>query len=753
MVPDRLNSWPRLRSGVMRAWDLTPSPQPSASPWWTFAWGLLVSLPVESYLRQIAPRRRASPNWPSGREPFDTRWFEMSSSRGLLALPYERLVEIAPSISQVALTLIGARAVGANIGLDALANVLEQAQSPEAWEAFTWLGDWETRWVLEHHPELAVALAAPLLYHAPRKTIPFLLDAAVGDRRELHSHPDHPLRRLQDWVQDTEPDTSDGTTRRRVVLTTVAAWLEAGNDEDVGTHALTFAVLPKFQRQSTDPGMGMTVTIRSGPLSLARLREVEALWSGVVTTIRSMETPAWRYLLRAVEDWAYPSRLSNTGVPPDVAQALRATARGMIIDLVAASRGHQGVLRRLKALAENLSLDVGIVLDPAFDVLFPSKREYRDAQSYQRIEAAQASAADALATDYVDRDLLSTARLIVRYEQEAREAGIRWPRYTPRFCSKLASLSFAPCEWSRTLLELAAPPDLLEPFLREAARRNEPGWQDLADSCLARPEAAPVVLSLLLTSPLPDEGLLAKSFALLPEFTGIVEFHCLRDEVAENTLGQLLRHEDPAVACAAAVGHWQADPSGAVHPSLRDGWRSALMLCAASYDELKRSRRYIDDNSASWIAQILQSDSNLAFDWVKARLSGDLSGWWLELDRPDAVAVGALSLEQRVEASGRAPGGSQVRSADPPPCWQRSRCLPVSSSQQGAIAVAPGSVRRETRRGLDGEGQAGHSGRLLTSRGRTGGLPSSWNDRMARRGVRRLGRMGSRIRQGLCGSG
>lgn len=112
----------------------------------------------------------------------------------------------------------------------------------------------------------------------------------------------------------------------------------------------------------------------------------------------------------------------------------------------------------------------------------------------------------------------------------------------------------------------------------------------------------------------------------------MVRTRCLRGEVPEGRVAALLRHEDPKVSSAAAIGEWHAEPRGKVRDGFLPDWRAAMLR--ASADEP--------------INEALKADPALAHDWVRER-TREAYAVGFSLLRPaveDAVAV--LNWEQRL---------------------------------------------------------------------------------------------------------
>ena len=187
--------------------------------------------------------------------------------RGAVSLPIEEFIKNAPSLHNVANTLMGARRRGANIPQELLVEQLEQLNSGTLWEEFAYLGESEATWVLENKPQFLIVVARPALLYAPTKGIPLLLSAAIGDERELHSSTDHPVRIIQDWVLSAYPGKGQTTKRREILLDSIAAWMKGTETPKPGIRALQIVMTPEFFITSTSPGSGNKVTLRSGHLT------------------------------------------------------------------------------------------------------------------------------------------------------------------------------------------------------------------------------------------------------------------------------------------------------------------------------------------------------------------------------------------------------------------------------------------------------------------------------------------------------
>lgn len=542
------------------------------------------------------------------------------------AVPLESLVACAESQEDVVLELIAARARGARVSDALLIPMLESRGSSRAWEAYTGLGARETRLVLSEHPEFATAVAHPALYHVPEAEIPLLLHAAVDDKRALHATPEHPLRLIQDWVQAGHPGTGEAIRRRQALWKAVQVWFRQGRDSRVGFSALRAVVSPRFMSQSLDPGKGTKATISFGGLAETDITEVQTLWPTIWGVIERLDTIEWKELCDTVEDWAYPGRI-NAQFSDAVHLMMKSFAGQILRDIFRLALGHSGLLHWVESVAQHLALELQVPLEPTFEILYPQSRLGDRRNAAER----QADAVRELARSWAHDPPNDVVSAIVKVENEARLAGINWPRWTPLFCEEIARTAFNPHAWARALMENQVSPDLLEPFLRASAAKNEPEWSGLAKACLLDPRFRPAAITVLLTIIDPPTELLSIALHDLDGYSQIVEILCEQARVPPGTLRLLLEHEDSTVAGRAALGAWHARDKIAIDDSLRGAWRNAIL-------------RTTDDDY--WLAQLFGDEPELAHDWFQTRVA---DGFQHSHRHGSALkaAIAALDFEQR----------------------------------------------------------------------------------------------------------
>lgn len=559
---------------------------------------------------------------------------------GPARLAYRPLIDRAPSLSDMARTLVGARGCGAEIRPEALRAVLEQASSIDAWDEYAWLGRDEATWVVEHHQEMVLDVAHSALRRAPEAALPVLLTRAAVDDRPLAKHPDHPLRQLKDWILDTDPNSGQAVSRRQDLLQSTTEWLEAGGEPAVGLEALLLGLAPNFYVQSIDPGAGRTVRWSSGLLRYEDLVAIRRFWSQVVAQIGSMEHPAWQHVFDLIESWAYPRRWHGEALPQDVNELVQSTAAEMLVDVVSLANGHAGVCLAARQIAARLERTVDAGVDKDFEILYARER-WTDKENWRASKNRSDKAVQMLANDWTNEDPAKIAARLVVLESLAADIGYRSSDRTPELSHQLASRVDSPNVWLRAFLDSSLEVDVVAPFLHRAALSREPGWEDMMREAMARSDLQRAAIWTLLSTPDPPPALLDLTLDALPEYSSLVLDLCQRGLVTDPILVRLLQHDDTGISGASAVGEWLLSPEGTVREPFRAHWRRAI-------------RRYQDGEDE--LAEILEGNPSLSHDWLRTQLR---SGKYLlgRDDGPISAAIDALDHAGRCCILGLLPSG------------------------------------------------------------------------------------------------
>ena len=534
-------------------------------------------------------------------------------------LEIEGLLGRVPSVDSAALALIGACARGANVPSDLVRRSIQKCSAEDVWCSCAWQGRAQCEWILEQYPSLIVTIARPALEHLTGTAIPMLMRLAVGDQRELHSHVDHGLRIIGDWIKAGKPGTAQAVDRRKRLLECCELWLKKRGDPAMGMKAMCVSLSPEFRDSETDPGAGDRVTMRFGLLLKEELRQVMRFWPRFVTVMRGMDVENWEPVLDVVEGWVYPGRIPAR-VPENVHRYMRSCARKMIRDIASLGRGHNGLLSTCKRLAMHLRCKFPIPVDPEFEILFPA-RSITNRRSRHR---KQLTSLQGLAAKWKRRRPSTVAKKLMDFEREAAICENVWPRLTPALCLELARIVRNPVRWGTELLEHGASSQLVEPFLKQAAGTNDPNWFSLAEQCLKKPHSCQAATSVILTRPCGvSPSLVAKAVESI-ENDSWVRFECSAGRIPERIMKLLLQHHEDRIAAATALGMGEADKE--VHQNLQALWRRTIVERVRKDFGLKR---------------LFLTDPSLAFEWLEARIKGQSSEYdiYCEACTKDAITV------------------------------------------------------------------------------------------------------------------
>lgn len=541
-------------------------------------------------------------------------------------LPYKNLLSEVPSQSEMALTLVEAERRGAVIS--DLANLLESVNSPSAWHAFASLGEQETLYVLEQHPEVLMVVGQTALRRAPEITLPMLIRRAIGDERSIHNALDHPLRWIQDWIQEAIPGTGVAVPRRRILLESLKSWFTLTGDERVIMKALCLVFSPLFGDIQADPGSGMTVTLRSALLQPDELTQLQEMWPQVKTLLEAFRSPDWKLLTELIQPWAYPEMGRTRNVPEEVKQRMRSFAASIVRDLARLSREHPAVQQWLRTYGQRLGVEIETRSDSDFEILFPEtdRRNRNESQEKEKIAMLR------LAESWYQREPSGVAARLNYLKTEALAVGKQWPSWINPLCQEIASRTVVPQQWLDAFLKAGVTAEAVEPFFNKMVTNRLPGWEEIAALCLEQPAYEGVAVSILLPLPGIPESLLKRVMEKIERYPGWVEKICQDRQLPDDILVLLLRHQDVNISSMAAIGEWLADPKTERRPEIELEWRDAIV------------RAEVGDH---WLRVILKNDNTLAFDWLKARLRETSDLFAGEMWETVEAAVEALTLPQR----------------------------------------------------------------------------------------------------------
>jgi hypothetical protein len=554
---------------------------------------------------------------------------------GASSLPIDGLLAGA-QVDAAALTLALARGRGARVPNALLRGLLQSSNLTAAWEAYASLGRDESIWVLETRPELLPDIAGLLLHTVPDHAVPRLFALAVGDARPLNSTPSHPLRQLHDWVKQAVPGRGDVVARRTALLAGLLRWHGAGHaDASVCIRGITMAFETSFESLEPDPVSLMDVTIRFGGVLLEEVLEIRALWPKASPLLRSCGVAEWSALRQLMLDWAYPGLSSHDELAPELQEQMHGLAQQMMRDVLDVADGHPGVAGWIAANAARLGWNLQIKPDPIFEALYPQ----RDLDDLRNGSRRQIAAATALADAWAIEPAPAVAERLAIYADLAASIDHRWPDWTLVLAQRLADLAADPVFWAREMVAAGNSRAVIGPFLQRVLREQLDGWEALWDECFVVPRLRGMAVLSALVEPAAPEELVGRALKDVAGLKDGISTECLRKNVAEHRIQELLRHPDGELAESVASAVWHADPVGEVPSALKESWRRVVVEQMEEEHTLK---------------DIFPTDPSIARDWLRHRVGthNERIHHWGEDDDLFAQAINLVTRDERAHLIG-----------------------------------------------------------------------------------------------------
>ena len=535
----------------------------------------------------------------------------------------------------IAGSLVGASLMGAEIPDDTIEGYLVSAGSLDDFKGYAQVGRRQASFALRERPEWLNEISPYSLLTNPSETIPMLLARAVGDRRPLHSHPDHPLRILEDWVESA-PFSGDEQLERRELLASIGAkYSERGGDSQVVVQALCLAMNPKYESSNMDAGSGHSVAFNSGIVSRECLSGLVELWPTIRESIPLSGPTDYSMIYEMLYDWTYYGR-SRYSPAEDVREMMGSHAKKMANDLANRFANHPGILSEIRGFSQRADLGVSISIPEVFAVLFPEESFGAGVDDLDEQERVWREEARRLAVKLEPLGPDNVLGMVRHSIKTAAEAGRGCPDMTGLFVDEIARMTDEPFTWAAWAVAHNLSAVVVEPLLREARSINPEQCLPLMLRALGSdlPQAAAVVVVLTAHEPFDVE--LDTALEVLPTLwtmrnilNGVVGH--IRSSI--NTLRRLLRHPSSKVAEIAAVRLCLSGENHRVPGVLSDDWKAAIVR--------SQGIEYM-------LSVILVSDAELFYEWLIERIATGVSSETHEFIRHVDRAFEKLSFSQRI---------------------------------------------------------------------------------------------------------
>ena len=552
---------------------------------------------------------------------------------GASALDITPLLSHSRSAAATAAVLLSAQQRGANIDRGLLEAFVRAAGTSDIWEHFAWVDEQCTLTTLDKYPEQVCNAAPGLLHYSPSRALDALLDADKATQIQQAGAVEHPRRRIGEWLFpfDAEPQV---TVERRLAL--IAVLEERVRQRKVGkgesfTWALAEILQPAFDIARTSPGDNRQIQCIRGVASHAILTEIAALWPRVKELFRHVPNSAAHIFFARLEDWCLPQRLSfHAPVPEETYQLIQRSGQQMLADILKMPQCNRAWRTRAATIARWAELDSEVSVDSTFDAVFADRDH---AQNWEEEEKRRTAELQEVANNLVRGSRAEVIQYLDEIRAEATEFGYRNPNgHLWVIYHHIGTTCKDPRDWLDALVARSSPSEFVAPFVDRLSTEDSGQYEAALHHLLQLPEYQRLAIVRVLRLSKGNESLLSSALALLndPE---LVEHLWLRDSgIPLEVVARILKHPNPWVRGAAAIGEWQREPAGTVRPELERQWRLAIRDVGPNHYALK---------------DIFEQDSTLAFGWLEAQLRADRH---LSMhDQAFHAACKAINREQRAQ--------------------------------------------------------------------------------------------------------
>jgi hypothetical protein len=474
---------------------------------------------------------------------------------GPVRTPLGPYLERSESPSSVCKALIASQARGTPISSGLILELLVSMPNDGAWGQFIWSSEENARLAFRTDLNLVSIYPTAFLHRAPDLVIPQLLKDAIGDVRELHSHPDQPLRQIQDWVNCAEPGTGAAFERRQELWTEIMRWRSKGGDLSICLRAVESVLSPAFQANEPDPGDSNTIHHRFGCVVVQDLKQIAVLWQEILVWLSGQQIEDWSAILQSISNWVHPAGFGGN-LSDEHYEIFDSTSIQVIQKLAGIATGRWGVLVKLREYAENLKIPLENEIDRHFTVLYPKDPDREDDEQRTRMEQEQSDAVRRLASQWSTLNPSEVAKTFMSYVKEAGFQRRMWPDHSAWICSLIAQEVDAPESWLAALIAEHADGSHILPFLRRIANRKAEGWLNHVVECLNSKSFTGAAVVVFLELPDQAEPLETELFVKLKDWPKLVSRALMQETVSIARIRRLLSTDDTGLKSQTVEGLW-----------------------------------------------------------------------------------------------------------------------------------------------------------------------------------------------------
>lgn len=551
------------------------------------------------------------------------------------------------SKNDVVETLLVTMLKGAVMRSDRITPHLSDEFAAKTWAYYAALGKDEAEYVAENNRAAIIAVPEPILTMQPEVAIRELMIAAVNDHRELHPHPNHPARVLDEWANGAKPGSNTAIKRRSLLLKIATELFENGYQDQVTVgRVIASALNPHYQSTETDPGVGLSITFIQSYISSEEFNQMSTLFTSAKALYEKLDSDeAFVEILSVADDWVYNRQNVSAEYLATIVDKKKQLAQELLTSLRDATKGRNLIQRRIRQLGQAIDMNLEIEVPREYEILFPyeSRRPNREEALFkQQIEAVKE-----LAEQWAKEDPTQIVEKIAKFQRESADTRTTYPNYLHHMPGMLASA--VPhgnlIEWTTLLVARTTSAQFTASFADELAKTKPEGYHDLLETMLSTDMhdvgAMQAIIMRLSVTDDPTLFLLAKP--LFSKYDDSVNIACLRGEVPlENELYILDNvTEDAAVEiCGGIDFEYSKDGDDKDMPEeLRDKWRRAII-----------EHSTINYHALSDLKHLLRKHPELTLPWFEAKINKEIDQeqrWQLHTNDVAKSLIGALTVDDR----------------------------------------------------------------------------------------------------------
>lgn len=579
----------------------------------------------QAMLRSLAPAGIIRPveERITVRPPALRRHFIREAFFGIGRANYQDVLAVVPSLGMAAIELVHVSRQG--VIIPDLFGLVEASGDELAARYYVGSGERQGEEYVRAHPKQIIAVGREALATVPEMALPLLLEAAVGDKRALHQHPEHPLRLITNWSNSGKPGTADAIGRKRMTVEVSLRWAVNGNFS-TACAACCKALVTAHEFVENDPGSFKKIHIIRALLSDKEIAELTPLWEQLRVAVQSANDIPWPTLLTLAQELVEPKLFGH--MEPEVYEESRRFGAQVIADIASLGARHPGVLDLLNELLERLGSADLYEIPMDYEVV-AGRWDFLDFEERERQRNVHR---EDLVQEWSSRppsEVVSRVRWIL--DERARVDGQGQDHLMTVF-TDLADKVDNHREWITALQKVEIGGAYQVPFIRHVVAGYVEGWENDVARLLDLPSSEQSALEVVLQAPAVSVGLWEKVKVALSRHTMLLKTLCVRNQVPEATLARLLIHDDTAVTTPTVTGMWAGEERGKIPEALHNAWGDAVVRI---------------NTKESSLDEILGADDSLSLRWLHAR--ADARDWRSLHDRKVvSAACRGLEIEERL---------------------------------------------------------------------------------------------------------